>query len=65
MEEYPKAIAKKVDHLGLVAGICKSISLIEQVDTLLPKTRGDVKLTSMVLALLTATPKINGRIYPS
>lgn len=64
MEEYPKAIAKKVDHLGLVAG-CKSISLIEQVDTLLPKTRGDVKLTSMVLALLTATPKINGRIYPS
>jgi hypothetical protein len=42
MEEIPKAIAKRMDHLGLVAGICKSIGLVEQIDLLIPKTRGDV-----------------------
>ena len=46
MTEIPKAVAKRIDHLGLVAGICKSISLVEQINLLLPKTRGDVKLSS-------------------
>jgi transposase len=54
MTEIPKAVAKRIDHLGLVAGICKSIGLVEQIDNLLPKTRGDVKLSSgeAILAMI-------------
>lgn len=68
MEEVAKAIAKRIDHLGLIAGICKSINLVEQVDTLLPKTRGDIKLTSgeAVLALIIiALGFKERRMYPA
>lgn len=53
-EELPVVETKRLDHLGLIAGFCKKIDLEKQLNLLLPKTRGDVKLTSgeAILAMI-------------
>lgn len=45
MEDCPIVTAKRLDHFGLIAGICKKIRLVELFDELLPKTRGAVKVS--------------------
>ena len=54
MEDCPIVTAKRLDHFGLIAGICKKIHLVELIDELLPKTRGAVKVShgEAVLAMI-------------
>lgn len=46
--------SKRLDHFGLIAGLCKKIRLVELIDDLLPKTRGDVKIShgEAILAMI-------------
>lgn len=54
MDGCPEVQSKRIDHFGLIAGICKKIRLIELIDELLPKTRGDVKIShgEAILAMI-------------
>ena len=37
---------KRIDHLGIVAGVCKRIGLIEAIDETLPNPRGEKRVVS-------------------
>jgi transposase len=43
---------ERLDHLGIVAGICDEIELVEQIDHLVPAPRRQVSLGQAVKAMI-------------
>ena len=50
--EATSYITEVLDHLGIVAGVCHEIGLIEQIDRLVPKRSGPISVGQAVQAMV-------------
>ena len=48
----PSFATQHLDHLGIVAGICDRIDLIETIDTFVGQTRRPVSVGKTVIAMI-------------
>lgn len=48
----PDISSKNIDHLGIVAGVCEQIGLVEQIDALVPDTGRTVSVGQAVKAMV-------------
>jgi transposase len=50
--ESPQISTQRLDHLGIVAGICHEIELVEQIDQRVEKSKGKVSVGQAVQAMV-------------
>ena len=50
--ETPQVSTQRLDHLGIVAGICHEIELAEQIDQRVSKTKGKVSVGQAAQAMV-------------
>ena len=49
---HPTFTTQRLDHLGIVAGICHRIDLIQTIDTFIGQTKRNVTVGESVMAMI-------------
>ena len=52
---------KRIQHLGIVTGICDEVQLIEQIDQRIPPNKRDVSVGQAVQAIILNALGLSGR----
>ena len=68
MANYPTCHVQNIDHLGLIAAIFKQHKIVERIDSLLPKTSNNQKIThgeAILAMVMQGLDFTNHRLYMS